>query len=85
MEYLFKDGFYSFHAAHYGSWAGDKRVVFRVRRGRVPKVRAAEKGIDCYDRILKASPRQIQAWLDSHPGYPIRVASVGRDGLERKV
>jgi hypothetical protein len=65
----FEDGKFSFWTAHYGSWAGDKRIVFRVREDRTPKERADEKDIDGWDRILPASPHEEAMWRISHPTF----------------
>ena len=65
--FIFKDGKFKFYTAHYGSWANDKRIVFRVRTDANPKHRAKEKDIKYYDRILKSSDHEIDAWLKDHP------------------
>ena len=51
----FKDCEFNFYTAHYGSWANDKRIVFRVRNNKFPQNRAEEKRIENYDRIIPAS------------------------------
>ena len=71
MQLQFLDGTFSIWCAHYGSWAGDARKIFRVREDRCPKQRAREKKIIHYDRILPATLDDTQRWLDSHPTYPI--------------
>ncbi len=65
----FDDGKFTFWTAHYGSWANDKRIVFRVRSDRTPKVRAAEKGVKDYDRLLPSIDSEVRGWFDSHPGF----------------
>ena len=62
----FNDGNFTFYSALYGSWAGDKIVVFRVREDTTPKKRAAEKGIINYDRLVSSSAGEVAAWLRSH-------------------
>ena len=62
----FSDGLFSFWTAHYGSWAGDKRVIFRVRVDRFPKDRAREKGIVDWDRLLPATDIETGYWKDDH-------------------
>ena len=54
-----------------GSWAGDARIVFRVRADRDPQERAAEKGIRHFDALRISTPREIGRWLISHPDLPI--------------
>ena len=71
MEYIFCDGVFSFWTAHYGSWANDKRIVFRVRIDRIPKDRAKDKSIIDYDRLLPSEDDEIEAWRQSHFNYPI--------------
>jgi len=56
----------TFWTAHYGSWAQDARIVFRVRNDRIPKERAAEKNIMHYDRLYPATPEEISGWNDTH-------------------
>jgi hypothetical protein len=56
----FRDGEFGFYTAHYGSWANDARVVFRVRTDRNPRERAREKGIQGFDRIVPASEKEIE-------------------------
>ena len=70
-KYQFQDGVFTFWTAHYGSWKNNARVVFRVREDSIPKVRAEEKGILCWDRILPAKPYEIELWLLSHKDYPL--------------
>ena len=69
--YKFHDGQFRFCTAHYGSWANDQRIVFRVRIDSTPEKRAAEKGIMYYDRLFPSYPDEIQAWKDGHPTYPV--------------
>ncbi|KKM16784.1 hypothetical protein LCGC14_1682320 [marine sediment metagenome] len=65
--HVFKDGRFLFYTAHYGSWANDKRIVFRVRYDTDPTTRAKEKDIKHYDRLLKSTDVEIIAWLNRHP------------------
>ena len=65
----FLDGTFTFWTAHYGSWANDKRIIFRVRSDSSPRIRAYQKEIKFYDRILPAQEEEISAWLGSHPDY----------------
>ena len=68
--YNMNDGEFSFHCARYGSWNGDAQIIFRVREDTNPEVRAQEKGIEFYDRIVPATPEQIILWLVDHaPHY----------------
>jgi len=67
--YTFSDGVFSFHTVIYGSWAGDKRIVFRVRSDRNPIERAAEKQIRNYDRVVPSTQQEIDAWFFSHSGF----------------
>ena len=73
----FEDGTFYFFCAYYGSWAGDKEVVFRVRNDTTPKVRAEQKGIGCYDRLVQCHPsnsydlNMINAWLEVHKDRPV--------------
>ena len=72
MKYVFDDGEFTFYTAHYGSWARDIRIVFRVRIDTTPEKRAAEKGIEFYGRLLPSLPHEIAEWLFVHPDFPIR-------------
>jgi hypothetical protein len=63
----FQDGTFGFYAAHYGSWAQDKKIIFRVREDSNPRKRAEEKGIKNYDRIFPATEYEVKRWLDGHP------------------
>ena len=67
----FKDCEFNFYTAHYGSWANDKRIVFRVRNNKFPQNRAEEKRIENYDRIIPATESEIAEWFKSHPDYQI--------------
>jgi len=67
----FGDGRFRFRTAAYGSWAGDARIVFRVRADRDPQERAAEKGIRHFDALRISTRREIGRWLISHPDFPI--------------
>lgn len=67
----FGDGRFALYTAEYGSWAGDARIVFRVRADRDPQKRAAEKGIRHFDALRLSTPREIGRWLISHPDFPI--------------
>lgn len=69
--YQFNDGRFRLVAAQYGSWANDKRIVFRVREDRGVKERAIEKGIKFYDRVFPATDQEVQQWLDVHPDHKI--------------
>jgi hypothetical protein len=71
MVYSFRDGNFKFYTAHYGSWAGDKRIVFRVRLDTTPVIRAEQKGIKFYDRLYPASITEVDAWIMSHADYPV--------------
>lgn len=62
----FNDGNFTFYSALYGSWAGDKIVVFRVREDNTPKQRAKEKNITCYDRLVPSNAGEVAAWLRGH-------------------
>ena len=62
----FNDGNFTFWTATYGSWAGDKVIVFRVREDTTPKKRAEKKGITCYDRLVPSDAGEVAAWLRSH-------------------
>lgn len=76
MTYKFKGDphTYQFYLAEYGSAFGDKRIIFRVREGVDPVVRAMEKGIKYYDRLgLCTYEPFIQMWLNSHPTYQLKV------------
>lgn len=68
-QWKFNDGIFTFWTALYGSWANDKQIVFRVRSDNTPRIRASEKSIKYYDRLLPSTDQQIQAWFDSHPDY----------------
>jgi hypothetical protein len=72
--YKFADGEFYFYTATYGSWARDKRIVFRVRKDNIPEKRAEEKGIKYYDRLLQSTPDEIERWLKfKYPNYqPIK-------------
>ena len=63
QTYTFKDGKFKFYTAHYGSWARDKRIVFRVRIDSDPKERAKEKNIKQFDRIVPSSKYEIEQYL----------------------
>ena len=65
----FKDGKFEFYTAHYGSWARDMRIVFRVRNDTTAKNRALEKSIEFYDRLLPSTETEIKSWLNSHNDY----------------
>ena len=69
MTTIFGDGEFNFWTAHYGSWAHDMRIVFRVRTDTTPKGRAVQKDIKNYDRILPALPYEIERWYETHPGF----------------
>ena len=69
--YHFQDGAFRFWTAYYGSWAQDRRIVFRVRIDDTPEHRAEVKGIKFYDRLLPSFPNQRMVWLEGHPDYPI--------------
>ena len=71
MMYQFRDGSFSFWTALYGSWANDKKIVFRVRNDRKPMARAKEKVIEHYDRIVPSTKEEIDMWLASHPDSPL--------------
>ena len=63
---------YNFYMATYGSTFGDKKIIFRVREGIDPKVRAKEKGIKWYDRIVPCTYQDyIHMWLDTHKEYEL--------------
>lgn len=66
IKYTFKDGVFFFYTAHYGSWARDIRIVFRVRVDRLPKERAEEKEIFYYDRLIPSTQEEIDEWVVSH-------------------
>ncbi len=61
--YTFKDGKFKFYTAEYGSWANDKRIVFRVRADRNPRERAIEKNIKQFDRIIPSTNHEIEQYL----------------------
>ena len=65
--YTFEDGQFRFCTASFGSWCQDRRIVFRVRVDTTAKVRAAEKGITCFDRLLPSTQAEIEAWEIGHP------------------
>jgi len=69
----FNDGNFTFYSALYGSWAGNKIVVFRVREDSTPEKRAEEKNITCYDRIVPSSPGEVIGWLHGHANSHIQV------------
>ena len=71
-KYVFDDGEFTFCTAHYGSWARDIRIVFRVRIDTTPEKRAIEKGIKYYDRLLPSLPYEIAEWVFTHSDFPIR-------------
>lgn len=66
MKYIFPDGAFTFHTATYGSWANDKRIIFRVREDNTPKQRAKEKGIRNYDRIVPSTLLETICWIQGH-------------------
>ncbi len=69
-QWTFGDGgTFTFWTAHYGSWAGDKRIVFRVRIDTTPKVRAHQKEIKYYDRLIRSTYDETAAWINSHCDY----------------
>ena len=65
----FPDGDFEFYTAHYGSWANDRKIVFRVRSDRDPKERASEKDIKGYDRIYPAIAIEVLDWFRSHETF----------------
>lgn len=65
--FSFNDGHYRFFTAQYGSWAADKRIVYRVQVEKDHFERAREKGITGFDRIFPASDDEIVAWKKDHP------------------
>jgi hypothetical protein len=69
--YSFKDGRFTFWTAYYGSWANDARVVFRVREDTDPRLRARQKEISNWDRLIPARPNEIKMWIEGHPDYPV--------------
>jgi len=69
--YSFTDGNFRFFTAYYGSWARDKRIVFRVRTDSTPFVRAEQKGIRFYDRIYPSNLTEVELWVKSHCDYTI--------------
>lgn len=66
---MFHDGEFVFYTAHYGSAHNDARIVFRVRSDTTAKQRAAEKGIQHYDRLLLSNKDEITWWLKGHPDH----------------
>ena len=70
-RYQFVDGTFRFYTACFGSWAGDARIVFRVREDTTPKIRAKQKGIKNYDRLLPATKEEIDMWLEEHDDYKV--------------
>ena len=65
---------YNFYLAEDGSSFNDKKIIFRVREGIDPKLRAEQKGIKYWDRILPCTYEPfIQLWLDNHPDYKLEV------------
>jgi len=70
-KYRFKDGVFTFWTAHYGSWARDARIVFRVREDSTPEKRAEQKSIRCWDRLFPAQEDEIEQWRNSHKDYPV--------------
>jgi hypothetical protein len=65
----FNDGVFILYTAYYGSWANDRRIVFRVREDRDPYERAAEKDILDFDRVTWSDEHEIAAWVDHHPDH----------------
>jgi hypothetical protein len=81
--YEFNDGCYNFYTAIYGSWANDKIVLFRVKVGVDPKLRAEQKEIKYYDRLIILDKYDeikqkiwVEKWLESHPGYNFRLIKI---------
>lgn len=70
-QYTFQDGVFSFWTAHYGSWNNDVRIVFRVREDSTVMERATQKGIKCYDRLLRSTQEEVAKWLEGHPNYEV--------------
>lgn len=70
-QYKMNDGIFSFWTAHYGSWAKDVRVVFRVRNDSNPEQRAQEKKIEYYDHLSPSTDGEIEQWLENHMDYKI--------------
>lgn len=79
--YGFSDGKFSFWTAQYGSWARDRRIVFRVREDNTPLRRAVEKEIANYDRIIPATEAEIDAWEDAHPTFIRREENLQLDRM----
>lgn len=69
-HYNFSDGVFRFYTAHYGSWAGNKREILRVKSGQNPLVAAAEVGINLFDRFKGSTKEEIEIWLREHPKNP---------------
>jgi hypothetical protein len=66
-HYSFRDGVFTFWIALYPGYG----IVFRVRDDSVPAVRAIQKGIVGWDKVVPAYEEQVQKWVQTHKDYPI--------------
>lgn len=82
--YQFQDGIFSFWTAHFGSWANDARIVFRVRLDTSAQKRIKEKELSGFDRLLPSQPSEVDAWVAGHPDYTLRneMVLITFDGMD---
>ena len=81
QQYTMPDGVFTFWTAQYGSWANDRRIVFRVRIDTTPNERATEKDIKGYDRLVPATDWETAMWIRGHvfkddPNCSIKIKNI---------